>query len=596
MMRAQEIARYDRGQSILVFSLFIIVFVLLSIGLYSFELNRLEVGRIQLRSACEAAALAAAATLASQDNVDSVAAHTQAVHTALTHFQHNSVLGVPLSEAILAAGFDDMPGPNMSSIFVEFLDPNNNNQSVPLGDPRGKLVKISGFFGLQPAFGQYLGIGHVPIVSQASGGVPDLDVVLCFDVSGSIDDQTLVTFVKRRWQGDAATGRMQYDVLPTRPGSPAGARAEGRIYDIIGPQPTGSGLQGIPPQGLGAADDSVRWPLRFSETVSASRGLRGRNNTGSPPGNHPTSSIGNGAGTGDQYTFTDVIVNIDGRQTFQSYTAPGGYAFPDLATVVEAARGNLESTAVFNSSLANRSVPASVTPRAGYRTAYLNRARDCLQPIGEARIAAQEFFTIMNTNTRARFGMICFSSNAGTSSSTTYAAPNVDSNYASGGNGNFPQFAISLSTDPLSTNYTEIMNAVPTTVATGGTNIGDALNAAVNQLNSRGRAGAKKAIVLFTDGMPQTGGPLHSDPQRNCRMAAQNARARGIPIYSIGLAQNPEIIPGETAILNDTNSNPTTGGVSGIAGNGGKFFLVTNSADLRATFENIARHLVQLVR
>ncbi|MGK3850853.1 hypothetical protein ABI057_15820, partial [Enterococcus faecium] len=69
-----------------------------------------------------------------------------------------------------------------------------------------------------------------------------------------------------------------------------------------------------------------------------------------------------------------------------------------------------------------------------------------------------------------------------------------------------------------------------------------------------------------------------------------------IPIYTIGLAQVPAIIPGETAILNDTNSNQTNGGIAAIAGNGGKFWLVTSNANLRLTFENLARQLVQLVK
>jgi hypothetical protein len=74
------------------------------------------------------------------------------------------------------------------------------------------------------------------------------------------------------------------------------------------------------------------------------------------------------------------------------------------------------------------------------------------------------------------------------------------------------------------------------------------------------------------------------------------AKNKGIPIYTIGLAQVPSIIPGETQILNDTNNSPSTGGIAAIAGNGGKFWLVTSNANLRLTFENLARQLVQLVK
>ncbi len=78
--------------------------------------------------------------------------------------------------------------------------------------------------------------------------------------------------------------------------------------------------------------------------------------------------------------------------------------------------------------------------------------------------------------------------------------------------------------------------------------------------------------------------------------AAVVAKGKGIPVYTIGLAQNPEIVPSETAILNDTNSNPSSGGIAAIAGNGGQFYIVTNVNNLRLTFENVARHLSQLVR
>jgi hypothetical protein len=79
-------------------------------------------------------------------------------------------------------------------------------------------------------------------------------------------------------------------------------------------------------------------------------------------------------------------------------------------------------------------------------------------------------------------------------------------------------------------------------------------------------------------------------------MAAVEAKNAGIAIYTIGLAQNAALIPAETAILNDTNSNPTTGGIAAIAGHGGTFNLVTNSSQLQAQFEKIARQLVVLIQ
>lgn len=597
MMEKQRVGALSKrcgrtGQSMVVLVLVIAVFIILPIGLFSYEINRLESCRLQLRAACESAALAAAATLASQDNIDPVQGHTEAVQTALTTFQQNAVIGVSLSNAILSSSGTDSPAAEHSSLFVEFLDPNNNNQPVDLGDPDGKIVRITANFGLKPSFGQMLGIGTLPVHVTNSGGVPDLDVVLCFDVSGSIDDQTRVTFVKREWTGDAATGRTRYTVTNTRSGSKAGASAQGRLYDIIGPVPSGTRVNAIYPQYLALADDSVRWPLTFSESTSTaeSKGLRGSTNAGSRPGNCPPGT----ARTGTSTTFTDMVVNIDGKSAFAGLTTPDGYAFPNIGTVVEAARGNLENDTVFTNSGAKKSLPGTVTARVGYQARYQTLAAQLLSPIGEAQRAARDFFTIMNTNTKGHFAVVAFSDNAGISATSSYSAANVDSTYTAAGNGNFLIPNISLS--KTNTNFTEVTAALPNTRATTATNIGDALNTAVTQLRNNSRTGAKKAIVLFTDGMPTQGGPLSTDPETNARKAASAAKTAGIPIYSIGLAQNPEIIPDETRTLTHENSNPSTGGVSGIAGNGGLFFLVTNTDDLRKTFENIARQLVQLVR
>ena len=587
--RAATKIRRAAGQSMVVMVAVIALLILCPSGLFSYEVNRVESGRQQRRAACEAAALAAAATLASQDNLDPVEGHTQAIQTALTTFQQNVVVGSSLADAVLAGNNEDSPPAEKSSIFIEFLNPNNNNEVVTIGDPEGKIVRITASFGLKPSFGDFLGMNTVPLRTTNSGGVPDLDVVLCFDVSGSIDDQTLVTFVKRQWTGDAANGRNNYTITSTRAGAPAGAQANGRIYDIIGPVPSGTRVNALPPQYLGLASSNTRWPLTFSESGGTTRGLRGTTDSGSRPGNRPPGT----STTGTAQTFTDCVVNIDGRAVFGGITTSDGYAFPDIGTVVEAARGNLETNTLFTNSGASRSLPLSVQPRAGYQAKYRALAAAGLSPLGEAQRAAADFFTIMNTNTKGHFAVVAFSDNAGVGANTTYNAANVDSSYGAGGNGNFPIPNIALQSGVGATNYDQIMAALPTTRATTATNIGESLNRAIGQLTSNSRPGAKKAIVLFTDGMPTA--PTSPNPETFARQAALAAKNAGIPIYAIGLAQNPEIIPDEVRTLNDTNSNPTTGGVSGIAGNGGKFFLVTNSADLRKTFENIARQLVQLV-
>lgn len=579
----------NRGQAIIALVFAIAIFLILPVGLLGFEISRSHLARLQLSSATDAAALAAVASLAGQDDTDTMNAHNQAVRCAINMFRQNLVMGHVMSDAQQTSGDVSNPAAEKSYVMVEFIDP-TTQQVVQLGDPKGKCVRVTSTFGLEPAFGNFLGIGAVPIHAISTGGVPDLDIVVCFDVSGSIDDQTPITFVRRQWQGDAATGKIVYIVPPTRAGAPAGASASGPIYDIIGPPATGTRVNAVYPHYLSSSSQSgVRWPLSFSEQGGSSQGLRGRTDAGAPPGNIPP----NPSGTGNNFTYTDVVVNLDGNKVFGGHTEDG-YGFPDLATLVEAARGNLENATVFQSSKANTSVP--VQPRAGYQSAYRSLAKKKLQPINAAKDATIEFFQIMNTNTRCHFGFVAFSDNAGQTAGGTQFGYNVDQSYPQAGTGQFPLPNVPLNPSVNQTNFAEITERIPNLVATTSTNIGDAVHKAVQQLKSNGRPTANKAIVLFTDGEPTAGGPFSSDPWSNARQAAVEAHSEGIPIYAIGLAQNPEIIPSEISILNDTNPNPTTGGMVAIAGNNGKFFLVTDANNLRKTFEHIARCLVQLVK
>ncbi len=580
--------RTEKGQGIVALLLLIAVFIILPVGCYAFELGKVQLTRSELRTATDAAGLAAAAALAGQGNLNQMDAHQNARDCALTAFKRNQILGSTLTSASLTYDSLLTPDANECFLMIEFLDPLTGNV-VPAGDSKGKCVRATGIYGLEPSFGKFIGISTVPLRAISSGGVPELDLVVCFDLSGSMDDQTPVTFVRRQWQGDLLTGRIQHIITSAAPGSAAGAAANGTIYDIIGPPPTGTRVNGIAPQNCSTSNQSdVRWPLYFSELSGIAVGLRGQSNAGSAPGNLPPSSIS----LGNSYTYTDVVTNIDGKKAFGGCSYDG-YDFPDLATLVEASRGNLENATVFAQSRAYTVV--SVIPRPGYREAYLQAAQEKLEPIATARSATSEFFTLMNTNTRAHFGFVAFSDRAGVSENDYISAYNVDQRYANAGQANFPIPNIPLNAGSNQTKYTEIQAKLPSMVATTSTNIGDALHQAVQQLRYNSRPTAKKAIVLFTDGQPTTGGPLSSDPWTNARQAAVEARNAGIPIYTIGLAQNPEIVTSEISILNDTVSSASSGGIAAIAGNGGQFFLVTRIEDLQKSFRHVARCLVQLV-
>jgi hypothetical protein len=577
--------------------------ILTSLGLFTFELTRADTARQELRSACEAAALAGASSLASSDFTDPTVTHTNAINAAIEAFNANSLVGFSIAPADTASmnlsnSLSYVPPATESAIFVQLLD--KDNKPVPKGDPEGRTIHVVGAHGLQPAFGKFLGIDNAPIRAESFARVPSLDLVLCFDVSGSIDDQTPVTFVKRSWNPSkpkndgSGSGAIDYLICEARPGSAAAPLAQGRIYDILKPAPSGTGLNAEYPQNLSQAKSNT-YGLQFRSDLRTNNPAK---DNGAPPGDFPS-----GAGYG-KYEFSDLVVNIDGKKTFGGVSI-GGFDFPDLATLVEAARGNLEDNGVFASSMARFSVPTSITAKAGYQAAYMAAAHKATMPIGAAREAAKTFFQIMNTNTDAHFGLVTFSTGASSNPAGNFKDYRVDYGYNAAGIGTFPFVGTQL--NATSTNYSTVSSQIDLTLAYGCTDMGNACTQAVDMLkksSGMSRKGAKKAIVFFTDGQP-TCGP-------SWKSAAAQAKSEGIAIYTVGLAQDSAIIPGECENLNAgkgstiTYTDPSTStvatytpsadGMSATAGNGGKFFLVTNTANLRYVFENIARQLVQLVR
>lgn len=599
--KRQNKRRSERGALVILLCFILGLIVLPAFGVFAFETVRACSLREQLRSACEAAALAGAAKLASSDNIDPMVTHQDVLKVVADTFRANTLSGNLLTNAVVSPSESMSMPVNGTGLFIQFLDPSTTPpQPVAVGTPTGRVVRVVSSHGLEPVFGKFLGLpGPYPINVEAQGRVPQLDLVMCFDVSGSIDDQTAVSFIKRYW--DNTAHRIQYQIISARAGAPtAGGLAHGRLFDIIAPPATGTGLNAHYPQSLNSSNSGCSRPLTFSPS------LRGSPNTGAGPGNYPL-----GGSLGDAYTYTDLVININPETNYTMkfpFTSPAGFYYPNMAALVEAARGNLENGSLFVSAHLD-TVPelAIVTPKPGYQADYNALAQANLKPIGDAQIAAREFFTIMNTNTEAHFGFVSFSSNGSGSESETFNDSVIASNYGAGGTANYAHPSVNL--DKTQSKFSNVLSTIPNTRAHGNTNIGDALSKAKQMLITQQRPSAKRAIILFTDGQPTAGG---SDPWSYARQKATEVKNEGISIYSIGLAQNDAVIPGECNILNDDPTKPisyvdSTGtpktytpgaanpGVSYIAGNNGKFFLVTNSANLRLTFENIARQLVQLV-
>src|SRR5208283_4475181 len=171
-------------------------------------------------------------------------------------------------------------------------------------------------------------------------------------------------------------------------------------------------------------------------------------------------------------------------------------------------------------------------------------------------------------------------------------------NWVYSGTGNFPVPLISM--NQTASNYTAVTQAIAGTAGTlplrptGKTDISDSLQAALTQLTdkTKSRPQAKKAIILFTDGVPDV--PVNTaTAQADAFAQAANANKNGIPIYTIGLSQNAAIKPLEDAFLGDGNGGSGKG-VAYISGNNAIYVSVTNAAQLNQAFQTIARSLVVL--
>ena len=584
ILRHRQTTRTARGASVIMFITLLGLMVIPILAIFAFEVSRSVLASQMLKNATDAAALAAVATIASADIKDPVAAHQNAKKVALNLYKKNTVLGHLLTDTTISGNKEGNPAALHSELFFEFLDP-ITKKPLPEGDPNGRVVRINSSFGMVPAFGQYLGLSKQVIRSASHGAVPQIDVIVCFDVSGSIDDETKISLVKRQW--DDALGKIVYKE-PTN-----SSTSHGSIRAITKPPATGTSFNAAFPMAL----NSVGQGMEFSERVADDEGSKGMRSysvfpeAGRAPGNFYGAPTHDGSHPG---MFTDLVVNIDNNDTFGGCTTTNGFSFPDIATMVEASRGNLETEALKTSSKADTSV--SVAAKNGYQAEYFKEAALHLQPIQDAKDAVGVFCQIINNNADAHFGLVAFDHMVGSSASTGENRRTHDDDTPYGGTASIPVPLVALDKSDSATKYNDVLNAMPTLVAKGSTNIGLAVKTGVDQLKANGRVNAVKAIILFTDGQPTAHGPLSNDNFKNARKAAEEAQKAGIAVYTIGLATNPALIPNQTAILNDTNSNVDSGGIAAISGQGATFHQVTDSKKLREAFQKVARHLVQLVQ
>ena len=582
--------------------------ILLPLALLSWEMLRYMIASEELRSVCDAAALSGTASEASAPATLTYAQVQQnAMQYAYTTFIQNSLYGTAFTSSNTTPNYNPMPpmpqnpGPGQAILNIVLLD--QNGVQVPAGTPAARM-RIDAYYGYVPPTGQWLGIGPATIFQTSQGGLPQLDIVMCFDVSGSMDDNTKVTYVKR-WYNPALPG-VQYDVV-TNP-----ADAENDIFTLEASQPTGTSQNALPPQTISY--------VKYYTNYVWDRNLRipplAASEPGQPPGNfdilNPASLTGNGVNpNADPRTVTDVVVNLDQGNapvagTVQKYLTGTPISsvlpFPNLATLVEAARGNMNSIALQTSASCgnpgNAKSPTGPTglpaPNPNYQTEYTKLARAVLSPMAAATSASKKFFDTMNIAADSHFGFVAFTDFAGTSPTDKYESHPGCSNlridaqgtppYPEGGTASYPLPQIILDPANGASQYTQVESAIDSLTPLANTNISDSLDQAYIQLTTKARPNARKAVVLFTDGVPNKPGGSAA-AQAAAIASANQYHAAGIPIYAVGLAQNGAVQTQEDLLLNNICRNNT---------NIDLYISVSNPQGLNDAFQTIARQLVVL--
>jgi Flp pilus assembly protein TadG len=666
--------RTNKGASTVVLVLFLSLFAILPLGLLAFEIARFMLIEAELQHITEAAALSGTADAASEPEYNT---NTGTAIPAATRQQNamNVAVATFCANTVLATSFSTTTNPN---VVVNF---NSNGAGGPVAPPSGQpgayaawiyialkdnsgtyvatgssaaTMELHSYFGCQPIFASSVFpiAGTYVATAVCTGGLPQIDLVLCFDLSGSMDDSTKVYYVRRYW--DATNQKTNYPTcnatadtiynlenlanMPNPNGLSAPAPTSGT--------PSGTSLNVVPPEKLSWGK---YYTYTFSEDTTSTtlNMLRANHSPGFaiapgtgllseqalPPGNYdpsnPSDLTYQPAGkpvafpssnnlNSPPYTsyFTDLIdAGIVGQTT-------GGFTFDSIATAVEAARGNLESAAIFAQAVPGSHWSGAAVPGPGWYQAYwnfvMNDQNNGELPMSYARAAAVNFLQTMSISANSHFSLICFSNNAGSSQFGTFTDPtnndtnNIDAFYPNGGQGVFPLPMVALNSS--ADNYTNSVNGLngttnlgivyPPVGPLGGTNIADALASALNQLQTNSRPNARRAIVLFTDGVPDEGtvneGPHNGTTYTNWPFygsdtIATDASTANIPVYTIGLSQNAGITPIESSVLGD-GKNGSGNGIAYISGNGATYSAVAggNPQNLDQAFQSIARSLCVL--
>ena len=259
-------------------------------------MSRILLAREQLKHCLELASLAGGTSMASTSQTGTQA-QSQSTTIATNILQMNSILGQSLNGHVTVATSVAAlnPAPGQTAVYFEYDDP--ITKAPPVAPAQGNVLRIYGAYAYPLFSGGFgaIGVNTYTLLSEAMAGMPALDLMIVDNTSGSLDNQTNITLVRRHW--DQVTGN---NIIYSIPETGPGGGSDGPMWGVVCPNIIGSQVNGIPPQNLDAAADprTSNCPKEFSETgtLGSTRPLRGiTNGSGpgdAPPGGPPSGGVG----------------------------------------------------------------------------------------------------------------------------------------------------------------------------------------------------------------------------------------------------------------------------------------------------------------
>lgn len=578
------------GMTTIVLVVITSMFVIAPLGMFAFELARLNLAREELRAATDAAALAAAAGITDGSEF-------RARLNARDVFRQNTVTSVSLRKAAISpdASKEKLPvGESRLSLHVANAGGKGTNTQGAL------RVEARGALGYSPAFADFLPIKSYTLNATSVAGVPKLDMIIALDVSQSMAEDSPKVIVRRFSVGNgqtkhARTIHNEYVELA------AAITNDDEDSNAISNDVKGYG-SAYQPQRMGSGE------FKFNPEL---RNLDG--NTGTPPGNLKRI---NGAWTSTDVAsdvYTDNVVDLRKRHPD---------IFPDIATVVESSRGNLDNMDNFRNSNAQNSGINPALVGVATRAKYEEFSRQSIEPFYGANSLVRQFVTELHQTNDVHFSLIPFAT-LGAQPATDPGAITAIKDYAVSGRyrapgaGNtsedgivsspLPQIGLKADKD----NFNEVIDQLGKLTPMWGTNTADALYQAqrIVRDGTQLRSTARPVVVLVTDGLPVpllnssgSGGfsnlvELNNIPENRIhrgdamindtyRIATELGDA-GVPIYTVGFLHNgnPFRVQKGTTVLSTISKN---------SNNASGFYLAENVEELRRALRNVQRQLITL--